>query len=373
MSPDICPSCGRRYNGKRCSNCLYENFTEEYRHGSHTHAGEPLVIRGKRRRPIPRKDPFECEEETRKPRLRPLVLVILAFIWAVSGVVIGIVSETVDSFSQAFAPSKTADAVMPVGGMTLYDDGQLHIEADWKPSRKYEGGIRVVVENQTGQDLNVVAKDVLVNGYLLNYSSLYVPTKNGHTAEGRLYLDETDLEDAGIEDVQWLTASFEAYDSDTYETVMETSYIPLCTASVLTQAPADQGEVLYDQDGIRIVCKGYAPSSYAPEEFGEGDLVFYLENGTDAAVEIYTEDVAVNGQETYLSLWRSLPPHTQAVRRMSLFGLSGEGLNIQTREDVTEMTASFQLLPDDGTGVTLTTGTLSLPYQMDLQNSGSAS
>jgi len=367
MSPYICPSCGKRYNGVRCSNCLYENFSEEYRHGGHTHKGEPLVIRGKQRRPIPRKDPFECEEKTRKPRLRPLVLVlvILAFIWTVSGVVIGIVSEIADSVSDAYSSSKTADAVMPESGMTLYDDGQLRIVADWDPSRKYNDDLRVVVENQTRQDLTVTARDVLVNEYLLNYSSLYIPTKAGHTSEGWLYLDSTDLEDAGIEDVQWLTASFEAYDSDSYETVMVTDYIPLCVSSVLTQASADQGEVLYDQDGIRIVCKGYAPSSYDPEEFSEGDLVFYLENGTDAAVEIYTQDVTVNAQETYLSLWRSLPPHTQAVRRMSLFGLSSEELNIQTQEDVTEITASFQLLPDDGTGVTLTTGTLSLPFQLD--------
>lgn len=367
MSPDICPSCGKRYNGKRCSNCLYENFAEEYRHGSHTHTGEPLVIRGSQRRPIARRDPFACEEKTRKSGLRPLVLVvvILALIGPVSGVVIGIVSEVASEFSDAYASSKTADAVMPSGGITLYDDGQLRIVADWDPSRKYADDLRVVVENHTGQDLNVVAKDTLVNGYLLNYSSLYIPTKTGHTAEGWLYLDSIDLEDAGIEDVQQLSASFEAYDADTYETVMETGYIPLCTASVLSQTPADQGEVLYDQDGIRLICKGYIPSSYAPEDFCEGDLLFYLENGTDVTVEIYTEDVAVNGQETYLSLWRSLPSHTQAVRRMSLSGLSSGELNIQTREDVTEMTASFQFLPDDGTGAALTTGTLSLPFQLD--------
>ena len=368
MARYLCPSCGRRYNGKRCANCLYENFAEEYSHGSHTHTGEPLVIRDTQRRPIPRKDPFACEEKTRKPGLRPLVLVIilLSVIVPVAKAVIGIVSEISSKVSDSFVSvsSRKADAVMPSGGITLYDDGSLRIVADWEETRKFDGSLRVVVENHTRQDLNVTTKDLLVNDYVMNYSSIYISADAGHTAEGWLYLDDTDLEDAGISDVQQICASFQAYDSDSYETIMQTAYIPLCTASALIQPPADQGETLYERDGIRIVCKGYAPSSYDPEDFSEGDILFYLENGTDAAMEIFADEVTVNGQETLLSLWSYLPPHTQTVRRMSLFSLSSGKTDIPSRDDITEMTVSFFFQADDESAA-FTTDPVSIPFQLD--------
>jgi len=371
MARYICPSCGKRYNGKRCGNCMYENFTEEYTHGNHTHTGEPLVIREPQRRPIPRKDPFDCEKKTRKPGLRPwvLVIILLSVIVPVAKAVIGIVLEITSEVSDSFVSisSRKADAVMPSGGITLYDDGQLRIVADWEETRKYSDGIRVIAENNTNRNLNVVARDILVNNYVMEYSSLYCPVEAGHTAEGYLYLDNTDLEAAEIEDVQQVSAIFEAYDSETYETQIQTGYITLCSTDSLSQPLADRGVELYNKDGIRLICKGYAPTSYAPDEYTEGDILFYLENGTDATVDFYTDDVTVNGQETYLSLFCSLPPHTQAVQRMFLFGLDSEELSIQSREDVKEMLAAFgfRIVNDSGEGTTLTTDPLSIPVDLD--------
>lgn len=366
MAQYTCPSCGKRYNGRRCSNCLYENFAEEYSHGSHTHAGEPLVIRDPQRRPIPRKDPFGCEKKTRKFNLRLLVLVIilLGLIGPVAQAVIGFVLEAAEGTPAASASVK-ADAVLPSRGMTLYDNGNLRVVADWEVTRKYEDGIRIVAENHTQHNLIVTAREILVNNYLMENSHLYIPVESGHTAEGWLYLDSSDLEQAEITDVQWVYATIEAYDSDSYETIMETESMALCSSSVMIQTLADSGEVLFDQDGILIVCKGYVPSSYDPESFSEGEILFYLQNRTDVTVDLYTEDVTVNGQETYLSLWCSLPPNTQAVRRMYLFDLSDGDLNIQSREDLTEMLVSFAIQMDDESGTTRTTDPLSIPFQLD--------
>lgn len=68
MARRLCPSCGKPYNGKKCSNCLYEHFTEEIAHGFHTHEGEPLVIEGTQRKPIPVKDPFGCDRRPQSHR-----------------------------------------------------------------------------------------------------------------------------------------------------------------------------------------------------------------------------------------------------------------------------------------------------------------
>ena len=352
--------------------CLYDNFAEEYTHGSHTHTGEPLVIRGTERGPIPRKDPFGCEEKTRKPtghRAVYIVLILLLLGWAA----LGIAERLVDSRNVTIhwpaepAPEVAApepDPVFPTGGIMLYDDGQLRIAADWAENRKYVDGIRVVVENHTRQDLNVVARDVLVNNFLMDDMTLYISAEAGTTAESLLTLSSSDLEQAGITDVQWISASFEAYDAESYETFAESESMVLCSTGILYQEAADGGEVLYDRDGIRLICKGYVPSSYDPESLSDGELFFYLDNGTDTTVDFYTDNVTVNGQDTTLSLWCSLPPHTQAVRRMYLFSLDDETLNISSREDVTEMTAVFSFL-SEADSTPQTTAPLSIPINLD--------
>lgn len=71
-----CPACGAAYNGKRCTACYYEYFTETIAHGNHTHRGEPLVINAPVRKPIRRRDPFGCDRRTRR-RLSPVAKLLI--------------------------------------------------------------------------------------------------------------------------------------------------------------------------------------------------------------------------------------------------------------------------------------------------------
>ncbi len=81
MGNMICPSCGAPYNGKRCRSCNYEHFSEEIAHGNHSHKGEPLVIDAPVRKPIPKKDPFDCPKKARRkhPLIRFLILLYLIY------------------------------------------------------------------------------------------------------------------------------------------------------------------------------------------------------------------------------------------------------------------------------------------------------
>lgn len=364
----ICPSCGRRYNGRRCKNCLYENFSEEIGHGNHTHAGEPLVIRDPQRRPIPRKDPFGCDEKTRRPgipRIAMLAMLII-LLTIIIGSAYGILKDSVTGARDAFSGiAGETDPVLPTDGIPLYDSGGIRVVADWQENRKYEDGIRIVAENTTRRDIDIFSQGILVNDYLMDSSLLYCPVEAGRTAECRLILEEPDLAEAGIEDVQWISLSLTACDAESYETLAQTGYVFLCSTPVLTQEVDDRGQVLFDQDGIRLICRGYVPDSYDPETVSEGELLFLLENNTDQTVDCFTEDVFVNGQQAPLSLWCDMPPHSRAVRRMYLYGLSGEEISVRSREDVTEMTAAFIFQFQDDGFTTVHTGSLDIPFQLD--------
>lgn len=369
MARAYCPSCGKRYNGKRCSNCLYENFTEEISHGLHTHEGEPLVVKAPARQPVPRKDPFACDKKTRKQPARrkssavviPLV-VIVVLMAALNGLFL-LVSRTERVFS-GFAPETQTEPALPTGGTVLYDAGGILAIADWQDGQEYEDGIRVVVQNNTDRDFTLSSRDMIVNGYVLRDSLLYCQVQQGHTAQCWLRLDQGDLDNAGIETVQTLSLALVVYDSESYDTLAETGFLPLRTTSELSQPVDDSGVPLFQQDGIRVVYRGYVPSKYDPDTPWEGTLQFFLENDTDQYLDYYTAGSQVNGQDTRLSLWCALPPHTRAVSTMYLYGL--EELELLSWEDITELTLQLEFSGHDEYDLFLQTGTLVLPLDQGI-------
>lgn len=364
MARAYCPSCGKRYNGKRCSNCLYENFTEEIAHGLHTHEGEPLVIKAPARQPVPRKDPFDCDKKTRKPPVRrkaaavviPLVIIVV-LVAALNGLFF-LVSRTERVFS-GFAPETQTEPALPTGGTVLYDAGGILVVADWQDGQEYGDGIRVVVQNGTDRDFTLSSRDMIVNGYVLRDSLLYCQVQQGHTAQCWLRLDQDDLDNAGIETVQTLSLALAVYDSESYETLAETDFLPLCTTGELSQPVDDSGVPLFQQDGIRVVYRGYVPSEYAPDTLTDGTLQFFLENNTEQYLNYYTTECQVNGQRVMLSLWCALPPHTRAVSSMYLYDL--EELELLSWEDITELTLQLEFSEHNEYDLFLQTGTLALP------------
>lgn len=367
MARAYCPSCGRRYNGKRCSNCLYENFTEEIAHGLHTHEGEPLVVEAPERKPIRPKDPFGCDKKTRKPSIRlgvVILVMLLALLGPVLSAVFSLISE-VGSAVSGFTSEAEAEPALPADGTTLYDADGLTVVADWRDGQECKDGFRVVVQNNTGRDITVSSRDILVNGYLMEDSLLYCQAEAGHAAEDWFILSQSDLANAGIETVQELSLTLVAYDAETYETLVQTGFLPLRTSAVLSQIVDDSGVLLFEQDGIRVVFRGYVPSEYAPEEATNGTLQFFLENETDQYLDYYTTECQVNGERVILSLWCALPPHSRAVRGIYLYSL--EELGITSREDVTEMVITLGLCTHDEYDPFLQTGPLSVPFDRDVQ------
>ncbi len=364
MARVYCPSCGKRYNGKRCGNCLYENFTEEIAHGLHTHEGEPLVIQAPARQPVPRRDPFDCDKKTRKQPVRRkaaaviLLLVIIAVLAAALSWLFLPISGAESVFS-GFASEAQTEPVLPTGGTALYDADGILVIADWQDGQEYEDGIRVVVQNGTDRDFTLSSRDIIVNGYVLEDSLLYCQVRRGHTAQCWLRLDQDDLGNAGIETVQTLSLSLAVYDSESYETLTLTDFLPLRTTGELSQPVDDSGVLLFQQDGIRVVYRGYVPSEYAPDTLTDGTLQFFLENSTEQYLDYYITECQVNGQRVMLSLWRALPPHTRAVSSMYLFDL--EDLGILSWEDITEWTIHLEFSEHNEYNLFLQTDALALP------------
>lgn len=341
MAINTCPSCGKPYNGRRCKHCLYEHYSEEIPHGLHTHTGEPLVIRGSVRKPIPTHDAFGCEKQTKKrsPRLIPLILIVavLSILGPVTAGIAEFFSHTIRTVSESREPEVSWDAYPT----TLYHADGIQVATDWLDGQAYTDGFSIALRNDTGKNLSLSASEVIVNGYLLEQSLYFCQVPKGCTGQSRFRLDPEELAYSGISQVQTLSVTLTAYDSDSYDTVMEIGplFFQAKTIPDFTQPNADQGDVLYEDARLRVIYRGYLPNSYTPEDASRGKMLFYLENATEQALNISLQDAVVNGKELSIGLWCQLPPQTRTVFRMHLFALEDNAL---TRiEEVTSL--SLQL------------------------------
>lgn len=335
-----CPSCGSLYNGKRCRSCLYEHFTEEIAHGNHTHKGEPLVIDAPTRKPIRRKNPFDCEKKTRKKHPLAGFLVLLMLINAMMPLLRSWGLE-LEAREHSLAPEPVM--AVPEDTMILYADSEFQVLAQWKNGQAYtDEGIRIWVENDTGHDLTVSLRDAVVNGYMMDTAFFYCDVRDGSLAMSTLYLSEEGLENAGIRAVTDISFCLEAMDQDSYETILTTHRIDLAAApaagTVVHVAP--EGALIYDQEGIRVSFLGYREDEYHPENVSEGQLLFHIENNTDRHLQVCPLEVQINGEISDVSLWCQLYPGTRAVSPMYLYSL--KELGIQTAEELFPMTLTLE-------------------------------
>lgn len=348
MARYICPSCGAAYNGRRCKACLYEHFTEEIAHGNHTHRGEPLVIDAPVRQPIPRKDPFGCEKQTRKRKTKkrhPLAgfLVLLALLNSLLPLVRDWGLELMARTESYVTPEPEPDVPIPENSLVLYEDGGFLITAGWQDGQEFTGDFPVYVRNDSAWDVIVSARDIQINGYVMEYSHLYCDVPAGTTRLGIFSFDEQDKVNAGILAVQDISFFLDVYRSDDYESVVKTPTVSLTARLPEGTIPSEplEGTVVFEKEGIRAAYLGYAypVSAYDPYAFEDGSLLFLFENDTDRDVDISLMNGCVNGTPADLTAWCSLPAGTKGIASVYAYPL--EELGITAPEEIGPLT--FQL------------------------------
>jgi hypothetical protein len=205
-----------------------------------------------------------------------------------------------------------------VAETVLYDAGDIKVTATG-----YEDGwmgpeIKVLVENNSTKNVLVTADAVSVNGYMMPYASLYAEVAEGKKANESLSIMSSELDQSGIEVVAEMQFYIQISDSETWETMATSELLTLTTsAAPYEQSVDDSGDVLYDSEGIRIICKGLKQ-----DIIWDGTVVFYMENNSGKAISIYAENVSVNGFMQDVGLWSDLRPGTKLIDGMSMIDLS---------------------------------------------------
>lgn len=200
----------------------------------------------------------------------------------------------------------------------LYDANGVKVTATG-----YEDGwmgpeIKILVENNSDKNALITTASVSANGYMMPYASLYAEVAAGKKANETFSIMVSELEQSGIETLAELQFYIQLQDPETWETVDTSELITLTTSAAPFEQPVDDsGDVLYDANGIKIVCKGLKQ-----DIIWDGTVVFYMENNSGKAVSIYAENVSVNGFMQDVGLWSDLRPNTKLIDGMSMIDLS---------------------------------------------------
>ena len=214
-----------------------------------------------------------------------------------------------------------------------------------------------MVESNSDKNVLITSDSVSANGYMMPYAALYAEVAAGKKANETLSLMSSELDRSGIEVLAELQFYLQIQDPETWETVATSELLTLTTSAAPYDQPVDDsGDVLYDSNGIRIICKGLKQ-----DIIWDGTVVFYMENNSGKEISVYAENVSVNGFMQDVGLWSDLRPSTRLIDGMSMIDLSD--LEIESIDQIENIEFNLRVVDANTWEDIVTTDVLTLNFE----------
>lgn len=152
--------------------------------------------------------------------------------------------------------------------------------------------IKLLIENTSGINLTVQARNVSVNGYMIE-PIMSVDIVSGKKANDSIIFSESDLDLCGIKTIADIELSFHIFSTDDWETYLDSKPIQLKTtaADTYTYTFDDSGEDVYNSNDVKIVIKGLSENDSI---LGPG-IIVYIYNNSQKNITVQTRDISING------------------------------------------------------------------------------
>lgn len=191
-------------------------------------------------------------------------------------------------------------------------------------------GVKLLLENDSDKDVTVSCEELIVNDYMITdlFSSSIAA---GKKANDDLYLSDSGLKAAGIENVGKIEIYFHVYDSSSYDSLFDTDCITIQTSAYdsMDTTPDDSGTELYNEGGIRIVGKTVDENSF----WGTA-ILLYCENNTGRNITINVDDMSINGFMMTPYFYTTVYDGKKAFEDITILDSDLESNNIEEISDV---------------------------------------
>jgi len=253
--------------------------------------------------------------------------------------------------------SGSSDEEVTIAETVLYEADGIKVTAKSLADGLLGTEVKLLIENDSSKNILITSSSVSANGYMMPTAALYAEVAAGKKANESLTLMSSELDQCGIETLAEMQFYLQIQDPETWETIKTTDLITLATSATgYTQPVDDSGDVLYNENGYKVVCKGLKQ-----DIIWDGTVVFYMENNSNKAVSIYAENVSVNGFMQEVGLWSDLRPSTKVIDGMSMIDLSD--LEITNIDEIKTIEFNLRIVDAETWEDIVTTDAMTLNFE----------
>lgn len=239
--------------------------------------------------------------------------------------------ESGNTDNQIPEPASASNATVTIEEQVLVEQEGIVITAmEYVTDSIWGDGIKLLLENNSDTDVTFSCNALIVNDYMI--TDLFISEVTaGHKANDILYLSNTQLTEAGIENVGKVEIYFRVFDSNTYVTIFDAECATIQTSEYanMDTTPNDAGAELYNEGGIRIVGKTVDENSF----WGTA-ILLYCENNSGQNVSISVEDMAINGFMMTPFFTTTIYDGKKSIDTITIFSSDLEENGIESIEEV---------------------------------------
>ncbi len=264
--------------------------------------------------------------------------------------------ESEKEMTPAAEISSTKPTAATIEETVILDQNGIRVIAKNLEDSIYGPSITLLLENDSAQDLTFQARNVSVNGYMVD-SMFSCDVVKGKKANDSLTIMNTDLEKARISTIADVEFSLHVFDSGSWDTVIDTAPIRLVTSAATgyNYTYDDSGDLAYDGNDVRIVVKGLSENDSI---FGPG-IILYLENRGDKGVTVQARDVSINGFMIDPVFSCDLPGGKHAIDAITFMSSDLENNSI---EKITDVELAFHVFTMEGWDTVVDTDTVTIRF-----------
>lgn len=236
----------------------------------------------------------------------------------------------------------------------LADSKGVKITAQSLDSSLLGPSLKVLIENNSNQNITTQARLVSINGYMVD-SSFSADVAAGKKMNDSIVFLLNDIENDKIGDIGEIELQLAVFDSDTWDDLFVTDFVTVTVGKNTPTVTADtEGDVLYDEKGLKIIHKGLAEESSI---FGD-EVVFYIENNTKDTVTVQSRDVSINGFMSEVVFSVEITPNKKAYEGMVFLDLEDNGI-----EKIEDVELYFEVIDEESWDTIAKSKVIKLSYQ----------
>ena len=231
----------------------------------------------------------------------------------------------------------TKEAEATIEEQVLVDQDGVKITAKSMSTSLFGPELKILIENDSDVDLCVQTRNASVNGFMVD-TMISEEVAAGKKTNTSITFSASALSECGITKFAEMEFYFHVFREDNWDTYFDSDVISVKTSLYDSheQTIDDSGEVLYDEDGIKIVGKGLSKNDSI---FGPG-LIIYIENNTDTDFTVQVRDTSVNGFMIDTALSEDVVAGKKAITAITFFKSDLEENDITT---ITSIETSFHI------------------------------